>query len=94
MACSTPLSVKRPKRASLRFAGIPDARDVLAVYFWWRKQKFFAMKIDQRSQFDESSVRSVFGGDEETAPLSPFLRAGFEERTAGFDLLGVGGQFE
>ncbi|KAF2689838.1 hypothetical protein K458DRAFT_289560, partial [Lentithecium fluviatile CBS 122367] len=85
------LSFKRPVRPSLRRIGVPDGRDILAVYLWWTKQRRYraepAIEI-------ASSVQSVFDAREEREPVSPLVQMAFERRSMGGDLFGVGGQFD
>jgi hypothetical protein len=83
-------SFKR-RRASLRHVGVPNGRDVLAVYFWWTKQA--GLKSDVAS-----SIRSILGLDEQRERewemrIDRPIKMRFERCAARFDLLGVGGQF-
>ncbi|KAF2243796.1 hypothetical protein BU26DRAFT_523380 [Trematosphaeria pertusa] len=89
------LAFKRPPRPSLRHIGIPDGGDVLAVYLSWIKQRRSRAQIETAPSLAiASSVRSVVGADEEREPLSPVVAAPFERWSTGFDLRGVGGQFD
>jgi hypothetical protein len=92
-----PPALKPPVRPSLRSIGIPDGRDVLAVFIWWlNQQQLRAFIASQMSSEIASSIRSVHGDDEEwhETALSSLETSAFETRSTAFDLCGVGGQFE
>ncbi|KAL5387842.1 hypothetical protein DPSP01_003240 [Paraphaeosphaeria sporulosa] len=89
MARTAPATVKHPLRPSLCSIGIPDGRDVLAVYIWWlNQQQLRAFVASHVPSEIASSVRSIHGEDEEwreTAPSS-FERIAFDTRSTAFDL--------
>ncbi|KAJ4295175.1 hypothetical protein N0V90_007185 [Kalmusia sp. IMI 367209] len=96
MARITPLTptFKPPIRSSL---GIPDGRDVLAVYLWWLRQLQFRAFIESDLSAEvASSVQSIFGGKdvEEPESITTFERTTFETRSPAFDLCAIGSQFE
>ncbi|KAF2193736.1 hypothetical protein K469DRAFT_712542, partial [Zopfia rhizophila CBS 207.26] len=84
------LSVKLPKRASLRHIGVPEGKDALAIYLMWLKQRSLS---PNKASGTASSVRSSMESDEEMPPVSPRLATRFEEKTASVDLMFVGSQF-
>ncbi|KAF2259737.1 hypothetical protein CC78DRAFT_548059 [Lojkania enalia] len=107
MARIAPLPGKRPPRPSLARIGIPDGRDVLAVYLWWVKQRYYRAAglverttrnnsdsgPDSEDVAEEESVRSVFG-QEDRELGSEAVGTRVEMKRVGFDVFGVGGQFE
>ncbi|KAF2110746.1 hypothetical protein BDV96DRAFT_635342 [Lophiotrema nucula] len=91
---------QEPTRRSLAHLGVPDGRDVLAVYFWWVRQRYYRAQTQHVPDSSEyaSSTRSVLG-EEDREPLSP--RPGMElgqgwMKEKGWEsvLCGVGGQFD
>jgi hypothetical protein len=67
------------------------------VLVWWlNQQQLRAFIACQMSPEIASSVRSLYGEDEEwhDTALSSFETSAFETRSTAFDLCGVGGQFE
>jgi hypothetical protein len=78
---------------------VPDGHDVLAVYFWWIRQRYYRAQVEMGTRFEiASSVRSVVGADEESEPISPVNPIAYERKRSAmdrqFDLLGVGNQFD
>ncbi|KAF2793279.1 hypothetical protein K505DRAFT_362121 [Melanomma pulvis-pyrius CBS 109.77] len=92
MARIAPFHAKRPRRASLRRIGIPDGRDLLAVYFWWVRQRYYRASAEMAPRDDEDSVRSTLGDWEPLSPLPPPVKP--EARFSMLDFEGVGGQFD
>lgn len=79
-------------RASLRHMGIPGGRDVLAVYMWWVKQRYYRARNEMGVQSDTAtSVKSTIGDWEPLAPLSPVIKP---KLYSGLEFVGVGGQFD
>lgn len=79
-------------RASLRHMGIPDGRDVLAVYMWWVKQRYYRARKEMGVESEiATSVRSTIGDWEPLVPQSPAIKP---ELYSGLEFLGVGGQFD
>jgi hypothetical protein len=72
--------------------GIPDGRDVLAVYLSWVKQSQYRAhkKMGVESEI-ATSVRSTVGDWEPLVPQSPAIKP---EVYSGLEFLGLGGQFE
>jgi hypothetical protein len=68
---------------------------VLAVYFWWVKQRYYRAEAEMGSAFDDtSSIRSVIGIEDLREPLSPVTSPRFWRRADPMDFAGVGGQFD
>ncbi|KAL1600389.1 hypothetical protein SLS60_006774 [Paraconiothyrium brasiliense] len=97
MARIAPPALKPRLRPSLRSIGVPDVSDVLAVYLWWLNQQRFRALIESDSSSDiASSVRSVYGDNEEVHDTTFFSseETAFETRSTALDLCGIGGQFD
>ncbi|KAJ4360619.1 uncharacterized protein N0V89_001185 [Didymosphaeria variabile] len=92
-----PPALKPLLRPSLRSIGVPDVRDVLAVYLWWLNQQRFRALVESDLSSDiASSVRSVYGdnGEEHDTAFPSSEETAFDTRSTAFDLCGIGGQFD
>ncbi|KAF2706184.1 hypothetical protein K504DRAFT_505143 [Pleomassaria siparia CBS 279.74] len=98
MARIAPLRLpKRPARTSLRHVGIPGGRDLLAVYFWWVRQRYYRAQTEMGDAPLEAatSVRTTEGDWEPLVPLPPPVKPALEDDLAArMDFQGLGAQFE
>ena len=91
-------TVKRPSRRSLASIGIPDHRDVLAVYMRWVRQRYYRAQDVMRQEAAPvvaSTPDSCDGeADEEQDVTAPQSSLQFDAERLGVDLLGTGSRFE
>ncbi|KAL1801674.1 hypothetical protein ACET3X_002016 [Alternaria dauci] len=92
-------AVKLTSRRSLVSIGIPNHRDVLAVYFHWVRQRYYRAHNVMRDELAPSvkSVASscdVSDGDDECDFATPCVRFQRDTETPGIDLLNIGAEFE
>lgn len=87
--------VKRPSRRTLASIGIPDQRDVLAIYLRWARQRYYRVHDAMHQEAPSSAVctRSPddaldvhLGGD----PANPLPSLQFDAQSLNTDLLGMG----
>ena len=76
-------------RRNLQHLGIPDGRDVLAIYLLWRKQRSLrapsSLSSTMRCEVDHDEIDRSESEQPATVPCSSIVRV---------DLLHVGAQFE
>ncbi|EMD60211.1 hypothetical protein COCSADRAFT_175307 [Bipolaris sorokiniana ND90Pr] len=87
--------VKRPSRRTLAFIGIPDQRDVFAIYIRWARQRYYRVHHVMHHEAPSSAVctRSPddaldvhLGGD----PANSLPSLQFDVQRLNTDLLGMG----
>lgn len=87
------LPARLPSRSSLACIGIPDHRDLLAIYFRWVRQRYYRAHAEMGPKL-ASSARSTSASSEQREVLSPVVEMHFDMARLVEDVFGVGARFE
>ncbi|USP81791.1 hypothetical protein yc1106_09065 [Curvularia clavata] len=97
-----PALVKGPSHHALATSGIPDHRDVLAIYFRWVRQRYFQFHEGMMQQDGPSSAASTRNSDDALDALNeihgldsgaPLANLSFDAQRLSTDLLEMGAGF-